>query len=121
MNWTPIKEVEIWDEINKSYDRMTLEQRRIWEVIKVPPRKWSQEPFGNEGGGFWVVAIIGSSVIWYNDIEDGFNRSSYAELGQINEYYCNQDNLEWQIQNLINQMRDGYDLAGYCGAPKPIA
>lgn len=103
MNWTPIKESE------------------IWEIIKVPPQKWSQESFGKEGGGFWVVAIIGSSIIWYNDIEDGFNRSSYSVLGKINEYFCNQDDLEWQIQNVINQMRDGYDSAGYCCAPKPIA
>lgn len=121
MNWTPIKEGEIWDLINESYERMSLGQRRIWEVIKVPPHKWIQEPFGNEGGGFWVVAIVGSSVIWYNDIEDGFNRSSYSLLGKINEYYCNHDELEWQIQNVINQMRDGYDSAGYCGAPEPIA
>ena len=120
MNGASATEAEIWDAINESYELMTLEQRRMWEVIKVSPQKWSQEPYGNEGGGFWVVAIIGNSVIWFNDIEDEFNRSSFSEPERINEYYCNQDRLEWQIQNVINQIRDGYDSAGYCGAPEPI-
>ena len=120
MNWQPITETELLDMINKSYDRMTPEQRRIWETIKIEPQKWAQEPYGNEGDGFWVVAIIGNTVIWFNDIEDGFNRSCFIKLGEIDEYYCNQDNLEWQIQNIINQMKDGYDSAGHCGAGKPI-
>ncbi|MEW8073348.1 MAG: hypothetical protein AB2765_11185 [Candidatus Thiodiazotropha endolucinida] len=70
--------------------------------------------------GTKVVAIIGNTVIWINDIEKGFNRSNFKEFGIIEEYYCNQDELEWQVQNVINQMRDGYDSAGYCGAPQPI-
>ena len=121
MKWEPISEVGIWDSINESYERMNPEQRRIWEVIKIEPQKWGQEPYGNEGNGFWVVAIIGNTVIWFNDIEDGFNRSTFTEYGKINEYYCNQDELEWQVQNVINQIRDGYDSAGYSGAPQPIA
>lgn len=120
MDWKPISEVDLWGLINESYERMTLEQRRIWETIKVDPLKWSQEPYGRKGGGFWVVAIIGNTVIWFNNIENGFNRSTFTELGNINDYYCNQDELESQVQNLINQMRDGYDAAGYCGAPRPI-
>jgi hypothetical protein len=101
MNWQPITETELLDMINKSYDRMTPEQRKTWETIKIEPQKWTQEPYGNEGGGFWVVAIIGNVVIWFNDIENGFNRSSFTILGQIDEYYCNQDNLEWQIQSIL--------------------
>ncbi|RZF51695.1 hypothetical protein EXE30_10820 [Acinetobacter halotolerans] len=118
MDWTPMEEVEILDTINASYSRMTLEQRRLWEVIKLYPQKWSQEPYGDIGNGFWVVAIIGNTVIWFNDIEDGFNRSSFFEFGKINEYYCNQDDLEWHIQNVLNQIRDGYDAAGYCSGAK---
>ena len=121
MKWTPITEVEIWDSINKSYERMSLEQKRLWETIKIEPQKWTQEPYGNEGEGFWVVAIIGNNVVWFNDIEDGFNNSSYSEFGEINEYFCNQDELEWQIQNILNQIKDGYYSAGNCGAPEPIA
>ena len=85
------------------------------------PEKWREEPFGNQGHGFWVVALIGNNVIWFNDIEDGFNRSTFTEYGKINEYWCNQDQLEWTIQKFINQIRDGYDSGEYAGPPKPIA
>ncbi|EEH68981.1 hypothetical protein HMPREF0023_1491 [Acinetobacter sp. ATCC 27244] len=120
MNWTSIEEAEMLETINESYCRMTLEQRRLWEAIKLYPQKWSQEPYGDIGHGFWVVAIIGNTVIWFNDVEDGFNRSSFTEFGKINEYYCNQDDLECQIQNVLNQIRDGYDAAGYLGGPKSL-
>jgi hypothetical protein len=67
------------------------------------------------------VALIGNNVIWYNDIEHGFNRSRFHKYGQIEGYWCNQDELEWTIQNLINEMKDGYDSSSYTGPPQPIA
>ncbi|QJT09672.1 hypothetical protein [Oceanidesulfovibrio marinus] len=106
MEWKPATEAELWNIINESYDRMTPEQRKIWEMIKIPPQKWRQEPYGNKGGGFWVVAIVGSIAIWFNDIEDGFNQSTFSCFGSIDEYSCNQDELELQVQNIINQIRD---------------
>lgn len=121
MNWQPISEGKIWDDINDSYDRMSIEQRRVWETIKIIPEKWMQEPWGAEGAGFWVVAIVGNSVIWYNDIEEGWNRSTYKCFGRIEDYYCNQDNLEWQIQNVIDHLKSGTDAAGYASAPKSIS
>jgi len=50
-----------------------------------------------------VVAIYGKTIIWYNDIEEGFNHSSYRQYGEIKECWCNQDNLEWVLQGLLNQ------------------
>ena len=116
-----ISEAGIWEEINSSYERMSLEQKRFWEVIKINPEKWQEEICGREGGGFWAVAIIGKSVIWYNDIEEGFNRSGFHSYGQISEYWCNQDQLEWTIQNILNEIKDGYDSSGYASSPQSIA
>ncbi len=116
MNWQPISEAQIWDEVNNSYERMSLPQRRLWEVIKIEPVKWAQSPYGDEGDGFWVVAIFGQTVIWYNDIEEGFNRSSYLISGRINEYFCNQDYLEWTIQYVIDEIREGNPSGGYASA-----
>jgi len=99
---------------------MTLEQSRIWEIIKVDPKKWIEPSYGELGGGFWAVAIIGGSVIWFNDIEDGFNHSSYTEYGKIDEYWSNQDRLEIAVQNVINMIKDGYYSAGKSGPPKSI-
>jgi hypothetical protein len=121
MTWKPITESEIWDMLNASWERMTLPQRRLWDVIKIYPIKWTQNPWGNEGGGFWIVAIYGNHVIWYNDIEDGFNRSTYSKFGTINEYRCNQDELEWTLQHVLNEIKNGIQSGGHLGPPEPIA
>jgi hypothetical protein len=68
--------------------------RRIWEKIKLPKlQKWKQSPMGDEGAGFWVVAIYGNHCLYYNDIEDGFNESIFSEWGKIDEYFCSQIEL----------------------------
>ncbi len=121
MKWKPMPEEELWDQLNRSWARMSLPQRKLWEVIKLDPQKWAQEPWGNEGGGFWVVAIFGNTVIWYNDIEEGFNRSSYTKHGVISDYWCNQDELEWVIQHVLDEIREGNPSGGYAGPPEAIA
>lgn len=118
--WTPISEAELWDQVNRGWVKMTLEQRRCWELIQIDPIKWQQEPYGSEGGGFWVVAIYGQKVIWFNDIEEGFNRSSWTTMGILGEYWCNQDELQWTVQNVLNELKDGYPSGGFAGPPEPI-
>ena len=120
MMWQPITEEQIWDKINEAWKRMTPPQRNLWEVIRIDPEKWKQEPWGKEGNGFWVVAIFGKTVVWYNDIEDGFNRSSYTNYGEIKEYWCNQNELELIVQHILNEIKDGYPSGGYCGPPEPL-
>ncbi len=105
MSWKPISEVELLDRISSACDRMTPEQSRTWGIIKIHPQKWMEGTYGELGSGFWIIAIIDSSVIWFNDIEDGFNQSSYTEFGKIAEYGYNQDELEWAVQNVINLIR----------------
>ena len=120
MDWKPISEGELWDDINSAYERMNLEQRRVWEVVKIQPEKWQQDPWGNQGEGFWAVAIIGNSVVWFNDIENGYNQSKYERYGTFSDYWCNQDELEWAVQKIINMLKEGYDSAGRMGPPQAI-
>ena len=89
---------------------MTPSQLRLWEAIRIDPEKWQQHPYGDTGNGFWAVALIGRTVIWYNDIEEGFNRSRYATYGQIEDYWCNQDELELTIEYLMTSLERGTDL-----------
>ena len=63
--------------------------------------------YGDDGGGFWVVGLIGKKVIWFNDIEEGFNISNYSIHGQIDDYNCNQDKLDWVIQRLYHSIEFG--------------
>lgn len=110
IEWKPIAEPALLARVSQAEARMTPAQRRLWEAVRIPPEKWRQDPYGNAGAGFWVVALIGSTVIWYNDIEDGFNRSRYAAYGRIEDYWCNQDELEVTIAYLMNSLKNGADL-----------
>ena len=75
---------------------------------------WAGQRLANELGGLsWpvtYVALIGRSVVWYNDVEEGFNRSHYTTYGQIDDYWCNQDELEVTIGYLMNALELGADL-----------
>lgn len=107
MTWQPATESKMWDFMNEAWDRMSTEQRRLWEVVRISPQKWKLTPWGDKGGGFWVVGIIGNAAIWYNDIEGGFNHSKYSAFGTIDEYWCNQDELEWTVQRVLNEILKG--------------
>ncbi len=72
---------------------------RFWTRIKIKPQKWNLSPWGDEGGGFWVVALIGQECIYYNDMEDGFNISRFSTFGCIDDYRCNQTELTLCIRS----------------------
>jgi hypothetical protein len=114
--WHPISVEELRDLINGGLERMNAAQRRLWDLIKITPEKWRQFPHGAESEGFWAVALIGETVLWYNDIEEGFNRSSYREVGTIDEYFCDQDELEWAVQALLRRIETGEEV-GRFGPP----
>lgn len=121
MTWQPIAEAHLLEEIDRGVARMTIEQLRLWDTIKIAPQKWRLSPWADIGGGFWAVAIVGQTVVWFNDIENGFNRSRYSRLGVIDEYWCNQDEVNWTVQQILNEIHTG-ELSGYhAGPPKPVA
>ena len=110
MEWEPIAKAALEARIAQGVARMTDAQRRLWNAMQIEPIKWEQQPYGTRGGGFWVIAIIGGTVIWYNDIEEGFNRSTYSSYGVINEYFCNHDELETTVQYVASTLEGGHDL-----------
>ena len=118
-NWLAIPEATLNELICESVAKMNPTERRLWELVRIKPVKWQLPPWGDLGGGFWVVGIIGTGVLWYNDIEDGFNRSPYTTYGIIGAYLCNQDELDIAIYNLLLQLETG-QRAGSFGPPEPI-
>ena len=94
MDWTPCIEEELATLIADGVAAMNARGRALWDLIRIPPAKWQLRPWGDKGGGFWVVGILGQQVVWYNDIEGGFNVSCYETPGLIAEYWCNQDELQ---------------------------
>jgi hypothetical protein len=79
--------------------------------------KWRQTPYGDAGDGFWVVGLIGTTVVWYNDIEDGFNRSRFTVFGLIDDYWCNDDELDVAVRYLLNALTGGHDLVRLSKVP----
>ena len=118
--WEPIAEEALRDRIAQGVARMAPSQLRLWEAVRIEPEKWHQHPYGDAGYGFWVVAIVGRTVIWYNDIEDGFNRSNYSEYGTIEDYWCNQDELELTVDYLLNSVDRGADLVRMRSKPAKV-
>jgi hypothetical protein len=121
VDWEPITEQALRARVAQGKARMTAAQLRVWEAIRIDPEKWCQHPYGDAGGGFWVVAIVGRTVIWYNDIEDGFNRSRYSAYATIDDYWCNQDELEVTVQYLMNALERGSDLVQMIRKPQSNA
>jgi hypothetical protein len=107
MDWTPISEAALWDLIIAAEARMEPREAKLWDCVRIPPQKWSEPFYGTAGGGFWVVGIVGCSVIWYNDVEDGFNYSAYSNFGTIGEYWCDQDELEHTLQSISYRIETG--------------
>jgi hypothetical protein len=77
--------------------------RSRWETIRIEPEKWSCTPWGDKTGGFWAVALDGGQVLWFNDIEDGFNWSRYSTRGTIDEYFSNQDAFAMILERIAQQ------------------
>jgi hypothetical protein len=59
-------------------------------------------------------------VLWYNDIEDGFNRSLFTVFGTIDDYWGNHDELEVAVRSLLRVIREGHDLVQMVAPRKPI-
>jgi len=102
MDWQPISREALDELIAEELAEATPEERMLFVRAAVTPTKWQLSPWGDIGGGFWVVAVLEDRVLWYNDIEDGFNVSRFTTTGTIpsTEYWCNQDELRWALPAL---------------------
>lgn len=103
--WQPIKFESLNNLVLRTELELNEEILNFWNLIKIEPEKWSEKSYGNEGGGFWVVAICGRKVIWYNDIEEGFNISEYKTYNEIETYQCSQVELIWSITSLFELLK----------------
>jgi hypothetical protein len=104
VDWKPIELSELEVVITHDLAACSDAQRQFFEQIRIPPARWRQHPWGDEGGGFWAVAVFRGCVVWYNDIEEGFNVSSFETNGEIprNEYWCQQDCLCVALRSLVD-------------------
>ncbi|WP_199611544.1 hypothetical protein [Flocculibacter collagenilyticus] len=106
-NWKQVEKAWIKNDLENQFWLLEEPQQRFWNLIKVVPQKWQLSPTGDLGGGFYVVAIFGNQVLYFNDIEDGYNISEFKEFGVINDYFCNQNELHHSINYLYDLVHNG--------------
>ncbi len=104
MDWQPISEASLWDLINTAEIRMNPTQARLWELVRFLPQKWNGKLNSNTNHSFWVVAIVGPSVIFYDDIEYGFGLTRYSTFGTIDGYRSGEAPLEQAVQDVLNNL-----------------
>lgn len=63
-----------------------------------------------------VVARNGDQVIYYEDVEEGFNVSPISADGRILEHWCNQDELRFALNAWI----EGRGLRDRLGPAVPV-
>ncbi|MBL0371991.1 hypothetical protein JJB09_08120 [Rhizobium sp. KVB221] len=101
-------EAAIWVLINDAWKNMSLAQRRLWETISITPEKWTYKPHSNPVPEAWVVAIIGTSHIWYDDyydeMYDGFYVSEHCRYGETIAQMNGGGGLETAVQILLEKI-----------------
>jgi hypothetical protein len=113
-------EAEILDLINAAEEHLSTQQLRLWRTVSIKPQKWQQHPWGDLTGGFWAVGVIGHTMMWFNETEEGFNFSQYSQHSVIDEYWCSQDDLNHAVQRLINLVELGEDIGPRLGPPQAV-
>ena len=63
-----------------------------------------------------VVARNGDQIIYWEDVEDGFNVSPISPDGRVLEHWCNQDGLRYALNAWI----EGRGLWGRFGPAVPV-
>ena len=103
--WKPIQLEDLDRIVECDLADCSDDERSYFASVAITPERWQQSPWGDEGGGFWVVAVAGNRALWFNDIEEGFNVSRFTERGTIprSEYWCNQDPLRRALAGLKRQ------------------
>lgn len=82
-------EVFLREELESCYP----EERALFERTKtaVERRPFVDKTYLEDA---FVVAFHRDEVMYYNEIEEGFNTSPVDEHGAIMEYWCSQDSLQ---------------------------
>ena len=116
-SWEPFSFDDLSSLIAEEVSVLDSKQAALWRMISIPPMKWIQHPWGDDGGGFWVAAVMGMNCLYFNDIEEGWNWSPWTVFGTINQYRCNQDELVHVLSTLVSALETPPDGEGTQQAP----
>ena len=95
--WEPISAAELDELVAHQLSECPPKLVAVFEAHRVPP---FQAPILRNGRmeAVFVVARKGNEVMYFEDVEDGFNFSPLSPDGQILEHWCNQTELKYALQ-----------------------
>lgn len=94
--WEPITADELRSLINEQLRECDERRRAIFERYQLSLRAAPLRRYGKLESAF-IVAQRGDEVMYYEDVEDGFNFSPLTPTGEIAEHWCNQDPLKYAL------------------------
>jgi hypothetical protein len=103
-SWRPITDAEFLELFEQQYLEMNDRQRELFDRYKV--RHWKaiirrSEMFGDEH--VFVVAQAGNGVLYFDDVEYGFNISSVDDSGRIINPGGSQSTLQGAVSRWFAQ------------------
>lgn len=98
--WTALSQKELMMELFVGEQHLDTAQAKLWEKVKIRPEVWTCVDVIE--ANFWVVGRTEKWIIWYNDIEEGFNLSSYIKAGEILHYKAFRHELQVALTQLEN-------------------
>jgi hypothetical protein len=97
-SWTPINRDALQALVNAQFTQCPPALRSIFEARKVDPYLASiRRPYSQEPEQVFVVARKDDVVMYYEDVEEGFNLSPISNDGWIVEPGFEQDILRWAL------------------------
>jgi len=98
-NWTALPKKDLMMELFMAEQELEQTNETFWNSIKCSPEIWHCKDVIDDN--FWVIAKWKTFIIWYNDIEEGFNLSTFKTEGEIQQYSAFQHDLNAVLNRLI--------------------
>jgi hypothetical protein len=100
MTWKPATLDDVRKIMKGDLAKCTPQQTAIFRQYSVEPHFSPIVRYG-ESGFVVVVAKKSDEVIYWEDVEEGFNISPLGPDGSVLEHWCNQDDLGIALNRLI--------------------
>lgn len=97
--WSPITAQELTALLSKQLEACPSSSRAFFELYRVEPYKVPIHRLGNIEQ-VYVVAQLPSGVIYYEDVEGGFEFDAIASDGAIPKQGCNQ----FELKHVLSQL-----------------
>ncbi|MAK90015.1 MAG: hypothetical protein CMI03_15125 [Oceanospirillaceae bacterium] len=100
----PLSETDLSNMLSDAESMLDEASHGFWSLSRLPrPELWQQHPWADEVCGFWVIAVMGKSCIYYNDLSKGFCVGQFSKWGIIDDYQPAKTSLPERLNGLFAQ------------------